>query len=196
VVEQGEGSSASAQDSHFARFSRIKEEWSVLKARNPVFQPAHPAGSNPVMRKPVDPDRTWITSPECVPKLDLANAIYGALLLLLAQLYEPIEREERRRLADSAITLMHGLSRLGEALARLPAAVGVPGVHAGLTFTVPRNTGARADSSLIAERLDVLALAYEAIFGSSRNPVREAHQAASSGPCATPQSPARRRRSA
>ena len=142
-----------------------------MRERNPAFEPAHPAASDPVMRRPASGlERLWITAPRAVEMVDLGNALYGALLTLLAQLYEPAAPQ--KELAGAAIDLMHGLSRTGRALARLPARVDAPGVNAGLTFAVPRARGARAELAIIAERLDELAEVYEGVFNDGDNPVR------------------------
>jgi hypothetical protein len=171
VVEQGEGGPPDAQDSHFARFCAISEEWDRLRERNPDFDPAHPAARDPVMRRPASGlERVWITAPHAVEMVDLGNALYGALLTLLAQLYEP--GAPQKQLTRAAIDLMHGLSRTGCALARLPARSDSPGVNAGLTFAVPRASGARTEVSIVAERLEELADIYECVFNHHDNPVR------------------------
>lgn len=163
VVEQGEGAQADSHDSHFARFNAVKEEWAALKKANPAFAPAHPAAYDPVMRRPSEESaRTWINAPEALECLDLGNAVYGLLLILLAQLYEPIGAGERRALAGAAIELMHGLAAVGEALARC---------NAGLSFAVPRSRGARAGVGLIIERLHELAPHYERTMPGARNAV-------------------------
>jgi hypothetical protein len=168
IVEQGEGADVQAADSHFARFRSVQEEWGRLKAANPAFVPAHPAAADPVMRRPAEASgHTWITAPEAAGKLDLGNAIYGALLVLLAQLYEPLAPDERRRAAGAAIKLMHAVGALGARLARLGA---------GLSFAVPRSPGPRAGSALIVERLHELARHYAREMASTPNPVEEAAQ--------------------
>ena len=168
IVEQGEGAEVQAEDSHFVRFQSVQEEWTRLKAANPAFEPAHPAAADPVMRRPADPrGHTWITAPETAGKLDLGNAIYGSLLVLLAQLSEPLAPAERRRVAGAAIKLMHGVGAIGERLAQLGA---------GLSFAVPRNTGARSSPALILERLRELAPHYAREMPGAGNPAAEAAQ--------------------
>ena len=168
IVEQGEGADVQAADSHFARFQSVQAEWARLKAANPAFQPAHPAAADPVMRRPADAHgHTWITAPEAAGKLDVGNAVYGTLLVLLAQLYEPLAQDERKRVAGAAIKLMHGVGAVGERLARLGA---------GLSFAVPRSPGPRAGSALILERLRELAPHYAREMPGAPNPVEEAAQ--------------------
>ncbi|HUQ75981.1 MAG TPA: ferritin-like domain-containing protein [Burkholderiales bacterium] len=159
IVEQGEGAAEAAAECHFDRFCAIRDEWRSLLAVNASFLPAHTAARDPVMRKPTKGGRTWITSEEALPFLDLGNAVYGVLLLLLSRLYSPGSPEERKRLGGVAVKLMHALSALGSRLARLPS--GDPGRgNAGLTFAVPRNIGGRGSLRLLRERLLELAENY------------------------------------
>lgn len=176
IVEQGEGARKDSATSHFARFSAIAEEWRHLERANPRFRPAHPAAHDPVMRVPPKGERRiWITAPQARARLDLANGMYGALLGVLYQLYEPAAEPTRKALAGCAMALMSVLTSLGEALARLPASDEHPGVNAGLTFTSPRNVGARAKPSLIAERLLELSEIHSALLGgAARNPIPSA----------------------
>lgn len=163
VIEQGEGSTRASAECHFDRFVRIRREWADLRAVNAGFSPAHAAATDPVMRRPADPSRTWVTGQEAVPLLDLANATYGALLLVLARMYSVSAVLERPGLAACAMKLMHAIARLGERLARLPAARDGAG-NAGLTFAVPRNIGARGESRLLGERLCQIAGEYETLM--------------------------------
>ena len=175
IVDQGEGAAEESEDSHFARFTTIRREWSELKARNPRFVPAHPAARNPVMRRPRDgAGHAWITAPEAAAILDYGNAVYGTLLTLLAQLYLPADAAQKAKLAAAAVELMHSLSLAGSALARLPASAERLGVNAGLSFAVPRARGPRTEARLISERLGELAELHERVLGGRRNPPREA----------------------
>ncbi|MFC5487403.1 ferritin-like domain-containing protein, partial [Microvirga aerilata] len=181
IVEQGEGSPHELEDSHFARFNAIKSEWAELKASNPAFKPAHPVAHDPVMRCPTDStSRVWIMAPEAVRHLDLANAIYGQVLILLEEVYAPsMCATDRRAFFQAAMSLMQTLSLLGHKLARMPASPGHPGVMAGLTFTVPRNLGARGPGSaeLILERLGELSEGYKDVAADEgTSPIQQAYQ--------------------
>jgi hypothetical protein len=109
--------------------------------------------------------------------LDYGNAVYGTLLTLLAQLYQPGDSSNKAKLAGAAVKLMHALSLAGTTLARQPACAERPGVNAGLSFAVPRARGPRADVVIIAERLNELAAVHERLFGRERNPVGAASKA-------------------
>jgi hypothetical protein len=159
IVEQGEGSTGDREDCHFARFRAIKGEWAELLERNPGFVPAHPAAADPVMRRPLtDDERVWITAAPAAARLDLANAIYGETLILLTQAYGyAVPKPLRQALVGSAITLMQAMGRLGVALAEMPAGDDHPGVHAGLTFAMPRNLGQRVTTGVARVVLERIA---------------------------------------
>jgi hypothetical protein len=181
IVEQGEGAPHEREDSHFARYGRIRREWDELIDINPAFEPAFRGARDPVMRKPMDAgDRIWITEADAVLRLDLGNALYGEVLTLLTQCYGPFPVERRRAFGEAAISLMQAVSTLGEALARLPANSDYPGTMAGLTFSVPRNLGFRAAATAIvaSERLDDLRAAYDELLGTDpASPVARAQEA-------------------
>jgi hypothetical protein len=115
-----------------------------------------------------------------VGHLDLANAIYGQVLVLLEEVYAPsVHPADRVAFFEAAMSLMRALSALGRRLARMPASEDHPGVMAGLTFTVPRNLGARGAGSAatILERLGELSAGYEEVVsGVGTSPVEDAHQ--------------------
>lgn len=140
IVEQGEGSSSPTEDCHFSRFLEMRREWSHLEAADAGFVPIHPAAHDPVMRRPAEGlERVWITAPRAARLVDLGNALYGVTLTLLEQAYAPATADGRRReLVTTAMALMHTLGQVGTALVQLPAGED-GGVHAGLTFAVPRN---------------------------------------------------------
>ena len=144
IKEEGEGSSGGAADSHFDRFQAIKNEWQEMKAADPAFEPAWPAAHDPVMRRPLDETtRIWITDPGSARHLDLANAIYGAMLTVLAQAFSQANAEEQRLFMRVSVELMEASASISAALARMPADPRRPGVNAGMTFAVPRNSAYR-----------------------------------------------------
>ena len=58
------------------------------RPRTRAFEPAFPAATNPVLRRPPRPEgRVWIENAEAVATVDLANACYGLMLRLLAYAY-------------------------------------------------------------------------------------------------------------
>jgi hypothetical protein len=165
IVEQGEGSPADREESHYRRFLGIKREYAALVAENAGFAPAYPVADNPVMRRPPEPEGTvFITAEPAAMTLDFANASYGMLLRLLTQAYAtsgPDAAADQALLMSAAVELMHVLGRAATALATLPASPNRPGVHAGMTFTMLRGVepfAGTAACTLIAERLRQLAM--------------------------------------
>ena len=171
IVEQGEGSAADRDDSHYHRFRAIQSEYAQLLERNAGFEPAWPAAQNPVMRRPPEPeDKVFIDDPSSARVLDFANATYGLLLRLLVQAFGrsgPKATEEQTRFLNGAIDLMHVLARASCTLAALPANAAHPGVNAGMTFTMLRSVeplfAGPAEWQLASERLRDLARGARAI---------------------------------
>ena len=164
IVDQGEGSPADREDSHYRRFLGIQSEYAARLADNADFAPAYPVADNPVMRRPPEPEgKVWINAQPAAMLLDFANASYGMLLRLLMQVYaspSPEVAADKAGMMAAAIELMHVLAKAATALVQLPASPEHPGIHAGMTFTMLRGvepfTGAAA-RLLISERLCQLA---------------------------------------
>jgi hypothetical protein len=164
IVEQGEGSPRDRDDSHYRRFVEIGQELETLRAADPHFAPAWPVADNPVLRRPPEPeDKIFIDAREAAVLLDFACAAYGLLLRALVQCFgrEPADAVARqKRLFGAAIELMHVVGAASEALARLPASAGAPGVNAGMSFTMLRGVEPllrHAEELLLAEQLGELA---------------------------------------
>ncbi|MEE9476074.1 MAG: ferritin-like domain-containing protein, partial [Roseateles sp.] len=141
IVRQGEGAPSDTAQSHYQRFSAIRRELQALRAARPGFEPAWPAATNPVLRRPPRPEgRVWLEDPAAVATVDLANASYGLMLRLLAQAYlQPGPSPEKSLTVDLAIGLMRAFTPLAEHTARLPAGPSHPGCHAGVSFTALRD---------------------------------------------------------
>jgi len=163
IITQGEGASVENPDAHFCRFRNVRDEFQALKAKNPAFQPAHPAACNPVLRRPPRPEgRVWIEDAAASAIVDIANACYQAMLRLMAHAYcVPSPSPEKSLAVDLAIDLMKALTLLGESAARRPAGPSNPDCHAGVSFTalrdsspLPANAGTRR---FFAERMGELA---------------------------------------
>jgi hypothetical protein len=163
IVVQGEGAPREHEDSHFRQFVAIREEHALLSSRRPGFAPAHPVARNPVMRAPTAPGRVHVDHPRAAATLDLANALYNAMLRLLTQAWGRSDDAPRLRrlLLDTAVGLMHVCSSVARHLATLPAGEASPGTHAGITFTMLRATSPWVESggeaALLRERLNELA---------------------------------------
>jgi CDGSH-type Zn-finger protein/uncharacterized Fe-S cluster protein YjdI len=143
IVAQGEGAQGDTVGSHYQKFAAIRGELARLLAKNPDFKPAHPAATNPVLRRPPRPEgRVWLEHEDAVETVDLANASYGLMLRLLAHAYITPTGAEKALTVDIAIGLMRAFAPLGERAARLPAGPSNPGCNAGVSFATLRDSGA------------------------------------------------------
>jgi CDGSH-type Zn-finger protein/uncharacterized Fe-S cluster protein YjdI len=141
IVEQGEGAPQYSEDSHFQRFTAVREEFARLKAANPSFRPSWPSAENPVLRPPMGrSERVWIQNEEAARAVDLANTGYALMLRLIAYSYQvPRGQPEKALAVDLAVGLMRAVTFLGERAARLPAGPSNPDCHAGMSFTALRD---------------------------------------------------------
>ncbi len=143
IVAQGEGAPGHSVGSHYQKFAAIREEHARLLAGNPEFKPAHPAATNPVLRRPPKPEgRVWLEHDAAVETVDLANASYGLMLRLLAHAYITPTGAEKTLAVDIAMGLMRALAPLGERAARLPAGPSNAGCNAGVSFATLRDAAA------------------------------------------------------
>jgi len=169
IVLQGEGAPKDAEGSHFQRFVAIRTELEALRARNPDFTPAHPAATNPVLRRPPRPEgRVWIENAAAAAVVDLANASYGLMLRLLGYAYGlRTPSAEKAMAVDIGIGLMRAVAPLAEYAARLPAGPHNPDCHAGISFTTLRDASplpaGRAGRRAFIERLAQLDAAAQAL---------------------------------
>jgi CDGSH-type Zn-finger protein/uncharacterized Fe-S cluster protein YjdI len=142
IVLQGEGAQRETAGSHFQRFVAIRSEFEKRRRENPHFAPAHPAATNPVLRRPPQPEgRVWLEDPRAAAVVDLANACYALMLRMLAYAYTVASpAPEKAATVDIALGLMRAMTWLGEEAARLPAGPSNPHCHAGMSFTALRDS--------------------------------------------------------
>lgn len=143
IITQGEGAALENPDSHFCRFAAIRKEYAALRAKNPDFDPAHPAATNPVLRRPPQPEgRVWIEDEAAAAVVDVANASYQTMLRLIGYAYAvPSPSPEKSLAVDLGIDLMKALTMLGESAARRPSG-SKAGCNAGVSFTALRDSSA------------------------------------------------------
>jgi CDGSH-type Zn-finger protein/uncharacterized Fe-S cluster protein YjdI len=141
IVSQGEGASTENADSHYCHFLAIRDELRALRAKNPGFQPAHPAAVNPVLRRPVRPGaRVWLENEETSATVDLANTAYMLMLRLISHTYLlPRPHPAKALCADLGLGLMRAMAPLAEHAARLPAGPLNPNCNGGMSFTALRD---------------------------------------------------------
>jgi hypothetical protein len=163
IITEGEGATAENSNSHFCRFRAIRDEYQTLLAKNPSFTPAHPAATNPVLRRPPFAEgRVWLEDADASAIVDVANAVYQTTVRPLAYAYAVAGPSAEKSLAvDLGIDLMKAMTLLAESAARRPAGPSNPHCNAGMSFTalrdsapLPANAGTRL---FFTERLRELA---------------------------------------
>ncbi len=142
IITEGEGASEESPNSHYCRFRHIRDEYQALLAKNPNFTPAHPAATNPVLRRPpIAEGRVWLEDEAATAIVDVANAAYQTMLRLIAYSYSVHGPNPEKNLAvDLGIDLMKAMTLLGESAARRPAGPSNPGCNAGMSFTALRDS--------------------------------------------------------
>ena len=170
IIEQGEGGREqpnlpAAEQSHYARFKAMGDEYDAFLAADPGFTPYRPVATDPVMLAPIDENgHMHVAAADAARVLDAANAAYGLMLRLLASGTGVSRGTEalRQTEIDAAISLMHVVGSLAVALTTLP--VNEDGaLCAGMNFHLPRSALAlpqrHAGAALLAERASEIALA-------------------------------------
>ncbi len=141
IIEQGEGLSGDIEGSHYEAFLKIRDEYAAEREADPTFDPARAVATNPLIRRHKDTDAEAEVSLIEEGTLahdvaDLFNNLYGTMLLMLFQFFDPAGETFQQRLALQTGTrrLMSMVIRpLGEVLTMLPIAEGTDRV-AGATF--------------------------------------------------------------
>lgn len=164
IVQQGEGAPAHRRDSHFARFTAIRDELHALRAARAGFEPARPVVRNPRLgeggpAREGDP----IVEPRSAQVVDLANSIYVLTIRTLSQVFAPapLPRDLRVALAASTTVLMAAMGRVAEVATRLPAGA-ASGATAAPSFELPGSAGQLVQSCaarILGERAAELAAA-------------------------------------
>lgn len=184
IVVQGEGAQREVAGSHFQRFVGIRSEFEALRRANPQFTPAHPAATNPVLRRPPQPEgRVWVEDNRAAAVVDAANACYALMLRMLAYAYTLASPSpEKAATVDISLGLMRAMTWLGEEAARLPAGPSNPNCHAGMSFTALRDSSPLPIDGparrFFVERIGEIAHAVEAL-NEERAPRRVSDAAAS-----------------
>jgi hypothetical protein len=145
IIEQGEGASPTAEDSHYQRFSKIRDEYREILTADPEFQPGRPVLTSPYALLPTDLPATaevnLIDEPLSVDVCGLFDGCYELMVQILGRLFVHAEEsaEELQALADIAIEMMIDvIAPLGSAITRLPAGRSHPGMNAGPSFRLSR----------------------------------------------------------
>lgn len=165
IVEQGEGTPADHEFSHFIRLKRMLGQLRALKAEASDFEPARPLVSNPTLYPHADaPDSTPITNRAAQAALDLLNGAYETLLILFTRVYAPggESPNEVTALLYTLFPMMTQVVRpLTEILVTLPADEPNRGRRAGPSYEISQLIDVQPDRQstwrLLDERLHNLA---------------------------------------
>jgi hypothetical protein len=139
IVIEGEGSPSDSdnQDSHYQTFKSILDELNDELNADKQFQPARPVVTNPV----VSPDS--ITHPATTAAMNLFDAAYEIMLMLLIRIFSHIDETAEEVLALERIAFFPMMTMvirpLGEVLTQLPTAEPDVGSTAGPNFKVARD---------------------------------------------------------
>ncbi len=166
IVLQGEGAPQDSSQGHYRRLISIRDAWDQFENDHPGVVPGRPVARNPVMRRPPTPERkVFIEGASAGQAVDLANAVYGAMLRMLAQGFAETNPSNKKLLLDGAIDGMYAMVPVAEYATTLPANTGLPGVMAGMSFATLRDLSVlpigSASLRLFGERLVEIAKACE-----------------------------------
>jgi hypothetical protein len=178
IIVQGEGSPAQRDDSHFAKFTKIREEYLAELQKDPNFQPARPVIENPLLSLQQDnitPGANIITDPLSRDVVEIFVALYEVMLQILLRFFAHTEENEEQMyvLKSAFINLMpFGVSPLAKAITQLPAGDEFPGINAGPSFEVYADVQLLPQISsawlFFQERLQEIAQACDALINDSR----------------------------
>jgi len=182
IIEQGEGGREDGEDSHYARFIAIRDEYDALLRQDSAFNPCRPVVADPVMFPPIDARPTnHIMADPASSVLDIANGAYGLMLRLLSSGFSMAHGTAavRRAEIDSAISVMSVVKTLGICLTTLEAGTEDERT-AGMNFHLPRSTltlpQPHASLAMLAERAKEVATALRAVQISGLEALRLAEQ--------------------
>lgn len=154
IVEQGEGASEDAEDSHYKRFLSIQADYRDALERDPDFSPALPVVTSPHALLPADiaPDAevALIDDPMSAALCNLFDGCYELMIQVLGRLFAHGDEtpDALAAYADIGVGLMFdAIEPLGRAITRRPAGPSHPGMNAGPSFRVSRGSGVPEHSS-------------------------------------------------
>ena len=145
IIDQGEGASPDAEDSHYRRFLAMRDEYRALLADDANFRPGRPVLTNPYALLPADVVNVAATNlvdePLSADMCSLFDGCYEIMVQILGRLFVHAEESEAEfeALADVGVGLMIDvIYALGSALTLLPAGPSHPGYTAGPSFRLSR----------------------------------------------------------
>jgi Ferritin-like len=178
IIVQGEGSPAQRVDSHFANFTKIREEYLAELQSDPSFQPTRPVIENPLLSLQQDnitPGANIITDTLSRDVVEIFVALYEVMLQILLRFFAHTEENEEQMyvLKSAFINLMpFGVSPLAKAITQLPAGTEFPGMNAGPSFEVYADVQLLPQMSsawiFFQERIQEIAQACDALLNDAR----------------------------
>jgi hypothetical protein len=145
IIDQGEGASPDAEDSHYRRFLEMRGEYRALLAADEHFRPGRPVLTNPYGLLPADvgalSEVNLVDDPLSADMCSLFDGCYEVMVQILGRLFVHAEESEAEfgALADVGVGLMIDvIYSLGTALTLLPAGPSHPGFTAGPSFRLSR----------------------------------------------------------
>lgn len=178
IIVQGEGSPAQRDDNHFAKFTKIREEYLAELQSDNTFQPTRPVIENPLLSLQQDnitPGANIITDTLSRDVVEIFVALYEVMLQILLRFFAHTEENEEQMyvLKSAFINLMpFGVSPLAKAITQLPAGEVFPGMNAGPSFEVYADVQLLPQMSsawiFFQERLQEIALACDALIDDAR----------------------------
>lgn len=146
IIDQGEGASPDAEDSHYRLFLAMRDEYRALLVADWNFRPGRPVLTNPYALMPADVDASsglnLVDDPLSADMCSLFDGCYEVMVQILGRLFVHAEESEAEfgALADSGIGMMIDvIYPLGSALTLLPAGPAHPGFTAGPSFRLSRS---------------------------------------------------------
>lgn len=145
IIDQGEGASPDAVDSHYQRFLAMRSEYREVLSADPDFRPGRPVLTNPYALMPADMHAgsgvNILDDPLSVDMCRLFDSCYEVMVQALGRLFVHAEESEAEfaALADTSVGLMmRVILPLGSAITLLPAGPTHPGFTAGPSFRLSR----------------------------------------------------------
>jgi len=141
IVEEGEGTSAAREGSHYDKFLKVRAALKTQKELDPLFEPARTVVINPQTREHRDAGDgiSLISNPLTLKVAELFNTTYTTMLGMLIQYYNygGESQEQREMLRDSSRRMMSALIRpLAEILTELPISLDPADGMAGPGFEI------------------------------------------------------------
>jgi hypothetical protein len=180
IIVQGEGSPTQRADSHFANFTKIREEYLAELQSDPSFKPTRPVIENPLLSLQQDnitPGANIITDTLSRDVVEIFVALYEVMLQILLRFFAHTEESEEQMyvLKSAFINLMpFGVSPLAKAITLLPAGEGegLSGMNAGPSFEVYADVQLLPQMSsawiFFQERIQEIAQACDALINDPR----------------------------